>query len=91
VSYGLRIARDAIEDLRMLQPWLQEEVLDELELLAADPSRLRVDVDGRAAHDFERVDGGIRHVVFLRVLRDDPRTLLILLGLGMYARPERNA
>lgn len=82
MSYGLHLAGDAIADLRTLDPWLQEEVLDELELLLATPSRLRADATGRAVHDFDRRRGGKRYVVFLRLHRDDQRQLLSLIAIA---------
>lgn len=40
MSYGLAVAGDARADLREMDIWLQEEVWDELEAVAADPSLL---------------------------------------------------
>ena len=40
MNYGLSIAGDARADLHSIDVWLQEEVWDELELLASDPSLL---------------------------------------------------
>jgi len=76
VSYAVHLAGDAIVDLQTLEPWVQEEVIDELDLLAEDPMRLHPDHDGNAVHDFERTVGGLRHVLFLRVHRDERRRLL---------------
>jgi hypothetical protein len=82
VSYGLRIAGDAIADLRALEPWLQEEVLDELEWLAAAPAQLRVDRSGRAVQDFERTASGKRHVIFLRLHRDAQAQIITLVAVA---------
>jgi hypothetical protein len=40
VSYVLAFSRRALEDLRQLPVWLQEETLDQIERIAEDPSRL---------------------------------------------------
>lgn len=81
MSYGLHLAGDAIADLQELDPWLQEEVIDELESLTLTPWRLRADGIGRAVHDFDRRVGTIRHVVFLRLHRDDVNHVLTLVGI----------
>jgi hypothetical protein len=79
VSYALRTAGDARADLRVLEPWIGEELLDELEKLLLNPSTIRVYPDGTAVHEFERFRSKIRHVVFLD-LRVDHRTRLITLA-----------
>lgn len=67
MSYALHLAGDAKADLAELDPWLQEEVLDEVErLVASAPAGLRTDCHGTAVHDFERLAHGTRHLVFLR-------------------------
>jgi hypothetical protein len=87
VSYTLRLAADAIVDLRELDPWLQEETLDELETLLADPAQLRTDHHGEAVHDFDRRLGDTRHVIFIRLHRDSARQLLSVLAIIDHKRP----
>ncbi|HEV2294020.1 MAG TPA: hypothetical protein VGR35_09190 [Tepidisphaeraceae bacterium] len=53
MSYALRLVNDAVAQLRTLDAGLQEDVLDELDAVAAVPSRLRVDALGEAVHDFD--------------------------------------
>jgi hypothetical protein len=91
VSYALRLAGDAISDLRMLETWLQEAVLDELDALAAEPSVLRSNAQGEAVHDFERGAADNRHVVFLRLQRDDAQRLLTVLAIAACRRPWHEA
>jgi len=82
----LRIAGDATADLRELEPWLQEEVLDEVEkLLQSAPAGLRLDSMGVAVHDFERDILGQRYVVFMRVHVDRQKSLLTVLGIKQWA------
>src|SRR5438876_201639 len=55
--------------------------------LPAAPQRLRADRDGRAGHDFEHSVAGVRHVVFLRLHRDDDKRLLSLVAVADHTRP----
>jgi hypothetical protein len=88
VSWGLSIARDAIVDLQALDPWLQEEVLDEVDGLCAHPPRPRGGlVDAEFVHDFERTSAGVRHVVFIRVRRDETTSTLSVLSIVDVVRP----
>jgi hypothetical protein len=86
VSYAWRIAGDALADLAELEPWLQEDVLDEVERVAAAPSAIQADADGFAAREVIRAAEGKTHVVFIRMLRDDSRRLVIVLGLSDQSR-----
>lgn len=63
MSYSLRLAGDAAADLRTIDPSLGEQVLDELEILANEPGRLRFDSAGEATYDFSRELAGIEHLV----------------------------
>jgi hypothetical protein len=87
VSYAWHLAGEALADLRELDLPLQEDVLDEVEIVAGAPWRLRVNVQGYAVHDFERIKSDIRHVVFIRVHRDDRRQTLSVLSVADYSRP----
>ena len=53
MSFTYHVVGDALADLRDLPEELQEHVLDELDSLADDPSRLRADARGQAVHDFD--------------------------------------
>ena len=86
MSYAWHLAGDALADLRELNPSLQEDVLDEVEIVAGAPWRLTCDAQGYAIHDFERTQSDIRHVVFIRVHRDDLRQILSVLGVADYSR-----
>jgi hypothetical protein len=90
VSWGLSIARDAIADLGVLEPWLQEEVLDELERLCVSPPRPRPGSRGaEIVHDFERTSAGVRHVVFIRLRADESTSTLSVLSIVDVLRPPR--
>jgi hypothetical protein len=83
VSYSLAIAGDARADLRTLEPWLQEEVLDELEIIAQDPTVLpESEPDTAIVYAFSRQVGIIRHYVGLVLLRNEAGQSLTLLGVS---------
>jgi hypothetical protein len=88
VSWGYRVVGDAIADLRELEPWLQEEVLDELERLALQPPSPRpTAAEPEVVHDFERTSGNRRTIVFVRVRIEQSRELLIVLGISAHSGP----
>ena len=87
MNYALRLAGDAVVDLRALAPWLAEDVLDEVESIARDPGTVRVDSQGEFVHDFERGSGAERVIVFLRLHRDDQAGLITILAIAACARP----
>ncbi len=62
--------------------WLQEEVWDELELLAADPSRVSLAPPGNSArHAFSRFLGGVTYEVVIAIVRNDATKILTVLGI----------
>ena len=64
MNYGLGIAGDARVDLQAMDSWLQEEFWDELEQLAADPSRLPSYFGtSDVSYEFRRDHGGVRHLI----------------------------
>ena len=83
MSYGLAIAGDARADFRNLDVWLQEEVWDELETLAADPSLLKPAVAGDShTHAFNRASGGTTYRLLMSVVRNDGVKLLTVIGIS---------
>ena len=83
MSLALHLAADALSDLRRLDPWLQEEVLDEIERLAAAPESIPAPLQGwGSVHPFVRVVGGQLQVITLTLERNDSRGLLIVLGVA---------
>ena len=83
MSYALRLAAEAHPGLRRMEPWLQEEALDEAERLADDPGRLvqRGSLPGYV-HDFTRDRGGVLYYVFL-LERDDSHQVLTVKDIGL--------
>jgi hypothetical protein len=82
VSYALAVAADARADLRRIEPWLQEEVWDELELIAADTSVLTPTSSGDSEiHSFNRVSGGMTHYVVIALVRNDATKTITVLGV----------
>jgi hypothetical protein len=88
VSWVYRLVGDAVADMRELEPWLQEEVLDELERLVLQPPIPRPAApEPEVVHDFERVSGGTRTIVFMRLRVERARNALIVLGIASHSRP----
>jgi hypothetical protein len=88
VSWVYRLIGDAVADLRDLEPWLQEAVLDELEkLLLAPPTPRPSATEPEVVNDFERLVGGKRTAVFMRLLAEQAKSTLIVLGIASYSRP----
>jgi hypothetical protein len=88
VSYGLAIAADAQADFHTIDIWLQEEVWDELELVAANPSQLAAAPPGHSAiHVFNRVWGGVTYCVIITIVRNDAAKTLTALGITVEQIP----
>ena len=88
MSWVYRLVGDAVADLRELDPWLQEEVLDELERLVLDPPTPRhTSPEPEVVHDFERSGGGMRTVVFIRLRVERQKEALVVLGVASHRRP----
>jgi hypothetical protein len=78
----LHLAADALADLQRLEPWLAEEVLDELERLVSTPELIGPALpDWGHVHVLTRSQAGRLHVVTLILDRNDARGLLTLLGV----------
>lgn len=89
MSYALAIAGDARPDLRALDPWLQEEVLDELEVLADDPTVLPTPSPGSdIVYGFSRSSGGTKHYVAVTLSRSDAARTLTALGITYRHHPQ---
>ena len=88
MSWALRIVGDAVADLRALEVWLQEEVLDELDRLCLEPPLPRSPTrTSEIVIDLERTSPGVRHIIFMRLRRDEPKATLTVLGIALHARP----
>jgi hypothetical protein len=82
VNWDLHLAADGMRDLHRLDPWLQEEVLDELERLAANPSLIPPPLPHIGiVHPIVRADGPSLRVVVVSLLRNDFARLLSFLGV----------
>lgn len=79
MGWGYHFVGDSDADLKELESWLQEEVLDELELMVANvPERTP---RNEIFHDFERSRHGMKIVTFVRLGRDDRSQTLIVLAV----------
>jgi hypothetical protein len=86
VSYTYDLADHALTQFRALDPWLAEEVLDEMEILAhEEPSNLRRS-SGGFVHDFVRQHGADSVYVFLTVIPDTRNQVLRIANIGLYVR-----
>lgn len=86
MSYVYELNDDARTNLRQLDPWVAEQVLDELETMIASPgARLRT--AGGFVYDFVRERNQQRIYVFLTVEHDPARSMLRITSIGSHARP----
>jgi len=73
VSYALEYSREANEARHLLPIWLQEETIDEIDRLCDDEAAMRAaEIAKRrkskyVVFDFVRLQGLIRHYVFLTI------------------------
>lgn len=83
MSYRLEYSPSAQQRLLDLDIWLQETILDEIDRIADDPSSLLSSAHSRVfVHDFESVRGGLRHIVFLTLRRNDATETLVVEAIG---------
>jgi hypothetical protein len=83
MNYGLAFTNEAHAGLRQLESNLQEDVLDEMERLAADskllpPRRANDVVYVTVAHDL----GGTRHYAFVTIRVSHARRVLQVVRIG---------
>jgi len=83
VSFALDITEAGRADLRQLDTWLQEEILDELERLVVKPPTRRI-AGGDLVHDFTRTREGRTFYVFLRLKLVYTAELLRLKSIGVF-------
>jgi hypothetical protein len=85
--WGLAIGEQARAALLRLDPWPQEEILDELDRLAEHPGQLR---RGGASPvsiaDLTRDREGQRHYVFLSIETDPATRTLAVVDVGHHSR-----
>ena len=85
MSLALHLAPDALADLRRLDAGLQEEVLDELERLAAQPELIPPPLPkSGTVHTFAREIAGVLHVIAL-TLEWSGGSRLAVLGVRLLA------
>jgi hypothetical protein len=88
MPYALAFGERPVRQLRELDVWLQEEVLDELEALASNPQRLIFRaISPGAVHDFTRRGPAGTYYLFLTVERDDQSQVIEVLDIGHHFRP----
>ena len=83
MSYSYTLSDDFRSGFVALPFWIQEDILDELEVLLANPSQLIVrQGSDLAVHDFTRTRGGVVHYVFLTIQPDFAGENLLLVRVG---------
>lgn len=87
MSYVYELNDDARTNLRQLDPWVAEQVLDELETLVAVQSEERPRTTGGFVYDFIRDTNQQRIYIFLTVEHDPARNLLRITSIGSWSRP----
>jgi hypothetical protein len=86
-NWVLAFNEQARAALLRLEPWLQEEVLDELDRLAHNPGHLRrAGASPASVADFTRDHEGRRHYVFLSIELDPAAKTLGLIDIGHHDR-----
>lgn len=85
MSFVPEFAPDAKSQWRELDPVLQEMVLDELELLLANPP---APPKREFYHDFRHEEENQFHYVFLRVHVDYRRRVITIAGVIHHIRPK---
>ena len=84
MSYNYELTDRAWADFKNLDLWLQEETLDELEIVAANPSMLRVRLYRNAVHDFVRIHAGRQFYVFITIFPDARSSRLLIREIGSF-------
>jgi hypothetical protein len=68
-----------------LETWIQEAAFDELDALAADPSRIPAPTpDWGTVHAFARVHDSKLYVLTLHLTHDEHRGVITLLGVRIF-------
>ena len=86
MSFELAFTDRALDGLKRLEIWLQEETLDELDRIAADPPDPNPHLAGAAICDFVRQRGTEKHYVFITVIPDANSGRLQISEIGGYIR-----
>lgn len=85
MSYTLELTEPAREDLRRLDVWLQEEVLDELDKYALNPSLKKRRV-GDVVHDFLRTQSTDAYYIFITMREDAKAKCLRVKSIALFVR-----
>ena len=90
-GYLPKFSSRGLAGFQALEPWLQEEVLDEVgRLIESVPvptvgQRLE---PVQSLHDMARVSAGLEHVVFITTVLDVAGREMRIIGVGHLARPD---
>jgi hypothetical protein len=86
-SWVLELSEIAKTALGTFDLWLQEEVWDACDQLAANPGRLRRRASPTIVHDFTVDRGGVRHYVFLSFELHPSTMTLYVVNIGRLEQP----
>lgn len=87
MSYGLEFTDPARSDLRQLEPWLQEETLDEIDLLTGHPP-VKSRRTGDRVCDFVRRRENRTYYVFITIWPDERKNVLRIQRIGLHVRSD---
>lgn len=87
MSYAWELSERALAGLRRMQGWLQEETLDELDRLAAEPPPAGRQVGDAVIRDFVRDRGTERFYVFVTLFPDATAKTLRISDIGSCVLP----
>lgn len=85
MSLALHLSADALADLRRLEPWFQEEVLDEIDRIATNPALIPPPLAGWGSiHAFAREHEGALYVVTIVLAIAGGGQHLSIHGINVY-------
>lgn len=82
MSYAYQLSERALIGLRRMEPWLQEETLDELDRLTADPPTAGRRIGDAIVRDFALDRGPDRFYVFITLFPDAQTEMLRVSDIG---------
>jgi hypothetical protein len=86
VSFAYEFSKRALNQFQQIEPWLAEEILDELESLLSQPPLSGPNSPLGIVHDFVRQRGDQTFYVFLTVKTVRGKELLRVTTVGIHVR-----
>ena len=87
MSFALQFTERALDGLRKMEAWLQEETLDVIDTLAFNPpTPTNRRLAGAVVCDFIRTHGESQFYVFLTLFPDPPSRVIRISEVGFWTR-----